>query len=433
MKRIMRLLEEKSGKIDELHVPDDFKERMEQKLRDSEKSKIRVPKLAFVAMIFAVLFLGMINMNTLAFIGEEIRGYEELMSENMKRLNKDFKGQSINESYTFEDGREMVVEGVMVDDNKLMVYFKVGMNEDEYREGNLWVENIKFRIGEMYKSSGAGTFDPITEEVKWEYSFEGGAKFNKEAEFACIRNYQGKSEKGTVKFKIDKSKAMIPVLKKNIMKKIKLEDGTMTLSSISASPLSTVIKVNRKNIIEYAIERIRKTEDRIREVRLALFADGKEITVNGSSISTGMFGKEMKWEFEGIPESTKKIEIKFEEYKTVSAVGAEIEVHKLKMPIEAVIKDNKVKFEKIYYEGGNTFVTFISEDEVLLKEVSIRDDLKETELDYTSNDEYIKKNGKVYHRRTMKFLGDFKESVTLRIGAIEHWKKTDKKYEISVE
>ena len=120
----MKEFEEKRKQIQQLQVPDDFEERLRNKLNAAPQKKKRITPWIIAA---ATLFLAFAALNypALAFYGKTLFGYEEIMSESIQKLNEEGYGQAIHEQMTLHDGNVLTVEGIMSDRNQLEIYYSL--------------------------------------------------------------------------------------------------------------------------------------------------------------------------------------------------------------------------------------------------------------------------------------------------------------------
>ena len=90
---------------------------MEDKLRNSLNSlsikKNKTIRTKVAALIILVLLLGY-NMDTLAYYGKQLIGYESIMDGTLSELNNLGKGQIIDKSYIFKSGVKVTLDGIML-------------------------------------------------------------------------------------------------------------------------------------------------------------------------------------------------------------------------------------------------------------------------------------------------------------------------------
>lgn len=124
MNNIEKLLNEEKEKIDKIEIPNNIEEKLRTALNEIPVRKKKRFHMRAVAIIIIVLLLSY-NMDTLAFYGKKFIGYDSVMNGSLERLNEMGKGQLINKSHTFSDGVEVVLDGVMLDDNNIVVFYTI--------------------------------------------------------------------------------------------------------------------------------------------------------------------------------------------------------------------------------------------------------------------------------------------------------------------
>ncbi len=62
-------------------------------------------------------------MDTLAYYGKKLIGYDMVMNGTLQELNQLGKGQEIGEAYTFQNGVTLSLDGIMLDGNQLLAFY----------------------------------------------------------------------------------------------------------------------------------------------------------------------------------------------------------------------------------------------------------------------------------------------------------------------
>jgi hypothetical protein len=133
MANLEKILEQEKQRMDNLAVPNEMEDRFRATLA---KIPQRVPqkksnfKLKVAAAIL-VFFLFSYNMDTLAYYGKQLIGFENVMTGTLQELNEMGKGQLINQSHTFQNGVKITLDGIMLDDNNMVVFYTISLSGRE--------------------------------------------------------------------------------------------------------------------------------------------------------------------------------------------------------------------------------------------------------------------------------------------------------------
>ncbi len=117
MREVEKMLNENKNDIDQIKVPKELEERLSSALNNHKptKAKRKYVKVRIAVAFIAVLLIGY-NIDTLAFYGKQLIGYDQVMNGTLKELNELGKGQMIDKSHTFEDGVIITLDGIMIDE-----------------------------------------------------------------------------------------------------------------------------------------------------------------------------------------------------------------------------------------------------------------------------------------------------------------------------
>ncbi|QZY56424.1 DUF4179 domain-containing protein [Crassaminicella profunda] len=409
MNEVEKILRKKKLEIDEIEVPEELETRLRAALKNRHSSKTIKGKwkIKVVAFLIAMMMIGY-NVDTLAFYGKKLVGYDTLMSSNLKNLNELEKGQLIGKSYTFKNGEKITLDGIMLDDNQLLAFYTLqGLSENIDNVGSMSMEGI---VGRHYMMGGQGEIDEKKKEVKWIMAFEPPYFFEKELRWTFTLTQGDKMEEGEIIFTLDRNKAMGHILKKEINKTIQVDESKIRFESILASPTTTVIKGTIQNIVELAKDQIIGERFRPDEIDIKLIANGKELLEQGSGMSTDMSGMKFDKEYEPLPTDLDKLQIQFVSFQADHDVHEKIKINKDEVNKSLKILGQNITINKVYEENGETYVTITTEESVLLSKVVLIIDGKKINLEETVLDEYDKRgDGRINHTRTLRFLGTGKD------------------------
>lgn len=428
MTDIERLLNEEKDKLDKLEIPDDIESRLRDTLYNIPKKKKRIQ--GRIAAIIIILLLGY-NIDTLAYYGKKLIGYENVMNGTLQELNELGKGQIINKSYTFNDGAKVILDGVMLDDNNMIIFYTINApNGDVQRKGTDMNVYISGLLDKEYTYSGQGNVNEDKTMMKWVLATHDAPKFyERTIDFKIdYRHKDGNTEHGEISFKLDRSQAVGKSLQISINKKIQIDSRSLKVESLVASPTKTVIKGQIQDIIELGIDYLNKDRFRPESLEMVLLADGKEVQLQGLGMSTDMDGVEYDIRFDALPEDTKVIELKLVSFGGDHDVDEVIALAKGETK-KINILGQGIEINKIYEEENNTYITFTTEENVSLSRVHLIIDGVREALQETIPGEHKKTvegdSAKIYYTRTMRF-NNSGDKLELDVQRIRYNKSYDK-------
>lgn len=406
MKDINKLLLDKKQDLDNIVVPKELEERLANALEDKEFPKKRIFKIdRRIIAACIVMFLITLNFNTLAYYSKKLIGYDQLMNATLKNLNDLGMGQIIGESYAFSNGVEITLDGIMIDENQFLAFYTV---TDNRGEGDLISLNPSLNLKGLYKRyymrGGHGEMLEESNEAKWVMSFDPPAFYERTLYLNVSMNIGGTMQEGKISFMLDRNKAMKSTLKQSINQTFKSDDVNVKLSSILASPTSTVIEGSIQNILQLAIDQISGERIRPNKLEMKLIANGKEVEKRGGSMSTDLNGIRFTKEFDALPDNLESLQIYLESLSIDKDVNKFIELNKDDREFNIEVEGQNILIDEIKEINGSTYITFSTEEDVVLTGVYLIIDGERNSLKETLNSEYDKLNdGRVIHRRTMHF------------------------------
>lgn len=433
MDNLEKMLKDKKNELDKLEIP----EEMEFKLKNSldnipnRKRKFNV-KVKVASLVIAVLIIGF-NVDSLAYYGKQLIGYENIMDGTLMELNKLDKGQIIDKSYILKNGTEVILDGVMLDDNNLVAFYRIKTLTGDIENGQNNVRvNMEDKFGKTYTGGGSGLISPDSTEINWIMTYEKPKFFKKNMILKIYSN--DSNEIGEIDFKLDRNKAMGHTLKVNINKDIEVDQKRIKLESLMASPISTVIKGKIQDTMDFLIEEIKGERFMFETIGLSLIVDGQEVPVKSSSISSDI--KESKFDitFDALPKDGKEIEIRLNSFGGNHDVKEKLGLTKGDINKKIQILDQDISINKVYESEGNTYVNITTNEDLVLSRVFLSIDGEKIEVEKTlpGTDEKIvyydeiAKEDKVAikHNRTIEFKG-VGEELELDIQRIRYKKTYD--------
>lgn len=403
MKDIKKLLEDEGLVYEKVEVPVTLEERLKGALDKCEAQK-KKPKRWFpkVAVACFVMMLIGFNLDAVVYYGQKLIGYEGIMNSQLKALNDLEKGQRIDKGYTFKNGVSFTLDGVMIDDTQLLAFYTIqdphGKVDDVH-----YTMTIKGFARAYQQQSGQGQFDASFKEVKWITEFETPRFYEEELELKINLFGEAVGEEGSIRFKLDRQKAMGHVLKQRIDKVVQSENTEVRLDHIIAAPTKTVIEGTMQNPIDLIKEVFSGERERFNVINLQLIANGEALNVQGSSMTTNATGSKFSQEFDALPELLHSLEIVVESFIVDKDVEASVVLNKEQKGQEMTIEGQRIMIDKIYREEDYTFVTITTKEDILLSSVYLEVDGEKIELEGTDEGEFIKKGNEIFHTRTLRF------------------------------
>ncbi len=423
MNNLEKLLDNEKGKLDTLEVPSDMENRLRNSLNSIPSKKKKSVRSKAAALIIVVLLLGY-NMNTLAYYGKQLIGYENVMDGTLSELNKLGKGQIIDKSYTFNNGVKITLDGVMLDDNKMIIFYNINDHDGDMQNSNPIVPNVIGVFGKQYYGGGQGMMDESFKNMNWVMEYDSPQFYEKKMKM----QFSLDGEQGEILFKLDRNKAMGHSIKLNINEKIQVDGRNITIKSLMASPTSTVIKGQIQNILELGLDYIKEERFRPEELSVILIADGIEIETRGSGMGTNNKGINFDISYDALPEDTKKVELK------LTSFGGDHDTKELVKLVKGESKSIKalnqdISIDNIYEEKGKTYITITTEENLVLSRVYLNVDGEKISLLKTIPGDLDKivdgDNVRINSTRTLEFEGTGEE-LQLDIQRIRYNKEYDK-------
>lgn len=409
MNKFEKAINKKKSQIDELKVPEELETRLRNSLKNrcTSKNSMRKKRIKVAVLLIVAVLMGY-NSDTLAFYGKKLIGYNNIMSGNLKQLNELGKGQMIGESYTFQNGVTVTLDGVMVDDHQLLAFYTISSLDHPIGEmDHLSIGGMDGIVGiDHIRRGGQGEIDESKNEIKWIQSFDPPYFFEKKLTWKFYLRNECIMEEGNISFTLDRNKAMGHTLKKRIHKSIEVDEREIRFESILASPTVTCIKGKLQSIFELGKDQILDERWMPQELDIRLIANGKELEKQSSGMSTDMKGVRFDAEFSRLPTDLKELQIKLVRLSADHEVDRQIKIEKDGNEKSIEIQGENIKINKVYESEGETYITITTKKSVILSRVYLMVDGEKVELYETINDEYDKKEDATITRtRTLRFKG----------------------------
>jgi hypothetical protein len=425
---IERRLEEEKKRMDTIETPHALEDRLRKALNNTRKPK-RVPviwKTLAVAMILFI-FVGY-HFNAFAYYGKQILGFDYIITGTLKDLNNAGKGQKIEKSFILGNETKLTINGIMTDANRMILYYTVsnpnGVSEDDTISEIFNPSKITGLFTNSYAEGGMGQENQDRTEFKGMMDFEPPSPFAKKLTlhyWKYLKN--GQVEQAKITFPYDPNKAMQKEIEQLINKTVKVDKGTIHFDSIVASPTLTVIKGKLK------VENFARLDLALNGIEL--LANGRSVEIKGSGSRSSLNGRSFEVRFDALPSNLKTLELNVKEFVGYNGLNQTISLDEITNK-SVDIGGADLWIKKVTSTSKGIEVTIVTEETVLLDDVSIGDKTGNTPLETTINQQESKElEGKIIKERTLLF-DTTKMPEHLHIGGMHYMKIYDKKFQIPI-
>lgn len=425
MDMIENLLDRAKHGIDRLEVPDELASRLRDALKTRPGKQPAATKWKMKAAVgLIVLLLVGYNFDALAFYGRKLIGYDQVMNGTLKQLNELGKGQVIGKSFTFKNRVIVTLDGVMLDENQMLLFYSVKDSHGHIDEVDLNpFMTVKGMFGSCYIKNASGEMNKDKTEIKYIASFETPFFLEKKLHFSFALFHGVNQEPGEISFTLDRNKAMGYTLKKTLNQFMKADENKIRIESIIASPTKTVVSGSIQNIAELALDQIRGERFRPNELQMELLANGKPLREQGGGLSTDMKGITFHMDYDALPPDLKKLQIRLKAFGADHDVYRQTELKKEEQSRVIRLLGQNIEINNISEKNGDTYLTITTLDSVVLSRVYLLIDGRKTELQETISDKLNKEpDGTLIHTRMLHFPG-MGERLTLDVERMRYTKK----------
>ncbi|GAA0309164.1 hypothetical protein GGQ92_001225 [Gracilibacillus halotolerans] len=295
MSSIKKVIEGEKSQLQELKAPEELENRLRVAL-EREPIRKRKKRIAWRGIAIAsILILSLLIVNHhegLAYYGKKILGFDHVVSETLKDLNEKGMGQVIGESITLQEGVIFTVEGVMNDDNQLIMYYTVEAVEGQIEHKEFQPIRLTGFWTNSYHDYGVGKISGDGKKITGTHSFAPPNGFAKELTLHFLH-----TEK-TLTFTYDPSKALATIIEMKIGQDVLIDDTKLTFKSIKASPTMTLIEGSWEGEIESA--EIDATK---------LYVNNELVTQQGNSYTSNWRGNTFELRYDALSAPVNKIEL----------------------------------------------------------------------------------------------------------------------------
>ncbi|WP_438351026.1 DUF4179 domain-containing protein [Paenibacillus sp. FA6] len=423
-----RLYEEKMC-MESITAPEELEMRLRNALHSAapKRAKRIAPmwKVAAVALLFMVVVGN--NYYAFAYYSKKILGFDEVIQGTLQQLNDKGMGQIVDKRTTLVDGTELIIEGMMSDANQLIMYYTLtNPNGLEERNGDLFrPSRISGFLTNTNVKSGTTIIDEDHTEIKGTISFGPVSPFAKKITLFYWQQLENKQmSEESISLPYHPDEVMQTQIKQSINKKVKVDKGTITFKSITATPTMTMIKGSLN------VENFDRVPSALQGIEL--IANGTPIEIIGSGSQSSSSGRTFDIRYDSLPEQLDSLELvikelvgyqKLDEKISLASIGDE--------PFALEGKELWVKNVSTTSEGVE--ITIATDDDVMLDGVSIEAGHEITPLNTTVKQNNVKQaDGRLVKERTMLFDSTV-EPEYLIIEGMHYMKAYNERIEIAVD
>ncbi|WP_435922540.1 DUF4179 domain-containing protein [Paenibacillus sp. DYY-L-2] len=369
MNRIERQLIEERERLDRVAAPEELEERLRAALSriPEKRTKRHVPRWT-VAAILIILVSSAVGYNyeAFAYYGKKILGFDEVMTSTLKELNDAGMGQTIGEKALLHDGTELIVNGVMGDANQLIVYYTL-QNPDGLAEETQQFFRLSKITGFLTDSpaeAGTTLMNEEQTELKGTMTFEPVSPFAKKLTLHYAEELDNRVIENEITFSYHPGEAIRTQIKQSIKRKVAVDKGAITFDSVTATPISTVIKGtwNVENM-----DRFRLPFDGIE-----LIANGAPVDSTGSGFSTDLHGRKFELHYDALPEPLDSLQLVVKEFAGYERLDEKVELAPAPTGPVTLAAEKKLWIKNVKTAGQTVELTIATGSDVLLDGVSLQ-------------------------------------------------------------
>ncbi|MEH7253429.1 DUF4179 domain-containing protein [Neobacillus niacini] len=428
MDNLEKRLAEGKKLLDSILAPDELEMSLRSALHHAPKKTKRFAsswKAAVVALIFIIL-MGY-QYNAVAFYGKKLLGFDEVIDGTLKELNEKGMGQIVEKKTKLEDGTELMINGIISDSNQLVVYYTLSNPKgiDDSLSENFRISRISGFLTNSNAEGGMSLLNDDDTEIKGKMSFEPVSPFSKKLKLYFWQPLQNDQMiESNIAIPYNPNKAMATEFKQLLKKTFKVDNGTITFHSITASPTMTIIK-GTLNVENYS--RVDSPLDGIE-----LIANGKPVELMGSGSTSSLRGRTFDIRYDALPKQLDSLELVMKEFVGYQKLDEKMSLSSISEgPI--TLDGKELWINKVSTTSLGVEITIATEGDVMLDGVSIQTQKEIIPLSTTVNQTYTKQeDGRELKERTLQF-DSIANPEYLLIEGMHYMKVYNKKVEIPVD
>lgn len=328
MRDIEKELERKKKELDLLRAPEEMEDRLREALKKTGR-KTRLPVIA--ASVLITFMLLSYSFDAIAYYGKKFTGYDNITEGSLQELNEEGRGQEIGKTCTFSNNVSVTIDGIMFDENKLVAFYKVinPPGETDYNSPIMHLSGLN-PMGYNF-DSGHGYMENEQTILKVDH-FESPLFYEKWMAFEIVFIINGRAEKKKIDFTLNRQRAMIRVLKKDMEATVTIGDCTISFDTITASTMSSVIDGTIKNLEDKEQPVPEKGNEGLLEglekprIAFDLFADNDMVRRMGGSQGQSMDIRTFSLNFDAISENFSSLRIDNIRFERIKLIDKSVEI-----------------------------------------------------------------------------------------------------------
>ncbi|WP_176222098.1 DUF4179 domain-containing protein [Tuberibacillus sp. Marseille-P3662] len=415
-----RLKQEKEHMTQE-DVPHELESRLRSALMD-HKPKRKPPKSWTIVAVLLALILVTYNYSGLAYYGKKILGFDNVLNGTLQTLNNQGMGQTINKSYTFQNGVQLTLNGIMTDDNQTVLFYTLRDPKGRIGESQFSFSPSKLTgfFENAHVESGYGKVNDAHTQLKGTYQFAPVNGFVHELALQFSLN----NETGKIEFNYDPNRALGATIEQKIDQTIKIDKDTVKLASITASPTMTVIKgaTNAENI-----DRAQRPFSGFK-----VMANGQVIDSKGVGTHSKLNGTAFTLKFDALPRNVQTLQLKLDTFMGYDRLNKTIPFNSIKGGDQWHLASQSITVKGIKRNEQQTQLTISNAASVSLDNVFVGNEEHKDSLTATENQTLKKTDQDILKERTLIFKTDTTPE-KLFIGGIHYMKNYHKTIDIPVK
>ncbi len=417
MSKVDERLAEMKKHIDTIQAPDDLEQRLlnalaQKKMPRRRRSawRLQVASLLLVAMLFGYHF------NTLAYYGRTFLGYERVVDGAIQNLNELGKGQVLDLTHTFPDGRSITLEGIMLDGNQLVAFCRIFSPAGDLENHNIQVGPfMRGTVGRYLMRSGAGVISDDGTEMNYVFHFEPPRPWEKTMVIPFSSQDGSLLHEGEFRFVLDRQKAMGYILRLSVGKHFDMDTGKMTIHSLDASPTRTQVRGTLQGPAWLIRDTLTDKRFYPHRLDLKLLVNGEEWPMQGGSMSTDLRGITFQMDYDALPDTVVSIRLLLESFQTEHELEETVPLQVGQESQDIQVLGERIRIRQVRTDGASTYITVTSPESLVLTRATLSVDGHTAYLRRTVDEELEKlETGEILRTRTLQYEASGEE-LTLNI------------------
>ena len=300
MSSLKKAIEVERNHVQQVNAPPELEQRLQFALEKTNKKRLKhrfAWKWIAIASVFLLSLLVVNHHEGLTYYGKKILGFDHIVSQTLQELNDKGMGQVVDKSITFSNGVTFTVDGVMTDDNQIVMYYTAETAEGHITDLDKDFQPIRLTgfLTDSFHEHGMGNISEDGKTIKGTHSFAPPNGFAKQLTLHFLHTDE------TLIFSYDPSKALATMIEVKIGQEVTINGTTLKFNQIKASPTMTRIEGKWNGNIEQA------------ELHSAeLYVNHELISQHGIGYTTNWRGNTFELRYDALSTPVENIELVFQ-------------------------------------------------------------------------------------------------------------------------